>query len=56
MDMPTLAQPELYIGHVASLLNEHGEVSNEDTRKLLQKFVDAFATWIEANIGLEQQA
>lgn len=49
LDMPTLQQPEMYIGHVATLLNEQGEVANEDTRKLLQKFVDAFAAWIEAN-------
>jgi chromate reductase len=56
LDMPALQQPEIYIGHVANLLNEQGEVSNEDTRKLLQTFVDAFADWIEASIGRQQQA
>jgi chromate reductase len=49
LDMPTLQQPEVYIGGVAKLLNEQGEVASEDTKKLLAKFVDAFAAWIEAN-------
>lgn len=49
LDMPALPQPEIYIGHVAKLLNEQGEVGNEDTKKLLRLFVDAFAAWIETN-------
>ncbi len=49
LDMPALQQPEMYIGRVASLLNEKGEVANEDTKKLLASFVDAFARWIETN-------
>ncbi len=49
LDMPALQQPEMYIGRITTLLNELGEVSNADTKKLLEKFVDAFAAWIEAN-------
>ena len=49
LDMPALQQPEMYIGRITTLLNEQGEVDNEDTKKLLQKFVDAFAAWIETN-------
>ena len=47
LDMPTLQQPEAYIGHVADLLDEHGKVKNEDTRVFLGKFIAAFADWIE---------
>jgi chromate reductase, NAD(P)H dehydrogenase (quinone) len=50
LDMPTLQQPEIYIGRVSTLLNEHGEVANEDAKRLLRTFVDAFTAWIETNI------
>ena len=49
LDMPALQQPEMYIGRVATLLNEQGEIANADTNKLLASFVDAFAAWIEIN-------
>ena len=49
LDMPALQQPEMYIGRVATFLNEQGEIGNEDTKKLLASFVDAFAAWIETN-------
>jgi chromate reductase len=49
LNVPAMAQPELYIGNAAGLFDETGKIKNEDTRKLLQKFVDAFASWIEAN-------
>jgi chromate reductase len=47
LDMPTLQQPEMYIGGGGKLFDEQGHVINDDTRKLLQKFIDAFARWIE---------
>ena len=51
LDMPALQQPEMYIGRVAALLSERGEIANEDGKKLLASFVDAFAAWIETNKG-----
>ena len=47
LDMPTLQQPEMYIGGAGKLFDEQGHIVNDDTRKLLQKFIDAFARWIE---------
>ena len=47
LDMPTLQQPELYIGGAPKLFDEQGRLINDDTRKLLQTFIDAFASWIE---------
>ncbi|MES1157328.1 MAG: NAD(P)H-dependent oxidoreductase [Alphaproteobacteria bacterium] len=47
LDMPTLQQPEAYIGHVADLLDDHGKLKNEDTWAFLAKFMAAFADWIE---------
>lgn len=47
LDMPTLQQPEVYIGGAAKLFDEHGTLTNDDVRKFLKKFADDFATWIE---------
>lgn len=49
LNVPAMAQPELYIGNGAALFDAEGKVKSEDTLKLLQKFVDSFASWIEAN-------
>ena len=48
--MPTLQQPEAYIGHVADLVSEDGAIANEGTREFLRGFMNAFAAWIEATI------
>lgn len=40
-----LQQPEAYIGNVASLLNENGELINEQTRSFLKDYMAAFAKW-----------
>lgn len=47
LGMPTLAQPEAYVGNVASLLDGQGQLADDRTRDLLRQFVDAFAAWIE---------
>lgn len=41
-NMRVVQQPEMYIGNVASLLDEEGKVKNEKTVQLLESFVDAF--------------
>lgn len=41
-----LQQPEAYIGNVASLLNENGELINEQTRSFLKDYMAAFAKWV----------
>ncbi|HEX9401333.1 MAG TPA: NAD(P)H-dependent oxidoreductase [Anaeromyxobacter sp.] len=47
LDMPAMQQPEAYIGGVAALLDGNGNLTNDGTRELLHKFVEAFAAWIE---------
>jgi len=49
LNIPTMQQPEAYIGNVATLFDDSGALSSERTREFLQKFMDAFATWIETN-------
>lgn len=46
LDVPTLQMPEAYIGFAGDLFNANGEVVKEDTRKFLQKFIQAFADWV----------
>ncbi len=47
LDMPTLQQPEVYLGGVASLVDEQGNITNDSTRQFLTRFTEAFARWIE---------
>lgn len=44
--MPTLQQPEVYLGGAASLFDANGGIANEGTRKFLVGFLESFADWI----------
>jgi len=47
LNMPTLNQPETYVGGVATLFDENGELINESTREFLTGFAQTFADHIE---------
>jgi chromate reductase len=47
LDMPTMQQPEAYVGGAAKLVDDQGEITVEATKTFLQQFVDAFAAWID---------
>ena len=51
LNMPTVNQPETYIGHVATLFGENGELTNEATREFLTGFTKVFADLIEKHSG-----
>jgi chromate reductase len=42
-----LQQPEAYIGEIASLLDEKGELTNPGTKQFLESYAKAFAGWVE---------
>jgi chromate reductase len=46
LNVPTMQQPEAYVGH-ADKLFENGKLVNDGTRKFLQDFMQAFAKWVE---------
>jgi len=46
LNVPTMQQPEAYIGHVDKLFDEQGRLTSDGTRKFLQEFMQAFANWI----------
>ena len=49
LDMPTLAQPEAYVGQAGELLDDQGQWKKPETKQFLEKFLAAFAAWIEKN-------
>ncbi len=46
LNIPTMAQPEAYIGGAAKLFDEHENLTNDSTREFLKKFMAAFAEWV----------
>lgn len=47
LNVPTMQQPEAYIGGVAKVLDDAGNLSNDSTRQFLKSFIDAYAAWVE---------
>lgn len=47
LDVPTLGQPEVFIQHQGGLVDDEGNIGNEDTRKFLQGFVDRYVAWVK---------
>lgn len=54
LDMPTMQQPEAYIGGVSKLVDEQGAIAKEETREFLRKIMQSFSAWIEANVARGQ--
>ena len=47
LNVPTMQQPEAYLGHADKLFDERGKLVSDGTRKFLQEFMQAFANWVE---------
>ena len=47
LDMPTMQQPEAYIGGLMGLFDDEGHIKNKDSQKFLKNFIDSFASWVE---------
>jgi chromate reductase len=46
LDVPMLAQPEVFVHFKDELIADDGTVSNDGTRKFLQSFVDNYVAWV----------
>lgn len=44
--MPVLQQPEAYLGHAADIVDDQGNVKDEEAAQLLANFMTAFERWI----------
>jgi chromate reductase len=49
LNMPTLPQPEAYVGNAGTLFDEAGELRNDNTATFLRTFAQKLAQWIETN-------
>jgi chromate reductase len=52
LNVPCQQMPEAYIGDIAKRFDDKGELSDNSTRDFLQKFMGAFADWIQRNAKL----
>ncbi len=46
---PAMQQPEAYLCFADKLFDQQGKLSNPDTRKFLQNFMNAYAAWVAVN-------
>jgi chromate reductase len=46
LDVPTLAQPEVFVQVTEDFFDERGNVARADTKKFLQGWMDRYASWI----------
>ena len=49
LNVPAMQQPEAYIGGADKFFDPSGQLTNDATRALLQRFMQSFAAWIAAN-------
>jgi chromate reductase len=47
LNVPAMPQPEAYVGGAADLFDEHGAIRKPETKQFLEKFLAAFAHWID---------
>ena len=51
LNMPVMQQPEAYFGNAGTYFDDQGELANEGTRKVMQRFIDGYAAWGEKILG-----
>lgn len=47
LNVPTMQQPEAYIGNASKLFDDQGNIANETTRDFIGKFLQTYAQWVE---------
>ena len=47
LDAPTLGQPEVFMQMKDGLIDDDGNIGNDDTRKFVQDFVDRYVAWVK---------
>jgi chromate reductase len=49
LNVPAMAQPEVYLGGADKLFDAGGKLADDRTRKFLHGFMQAYAAWVGAN-------
>ena len=47
LNVPAMQQPEAYWGSAGSFFDDAGNLANEGTKKVMSRFIHAYAAWIE---------
>lgn len=47
LNMPCMQAPEAYLSHVDKLLDDQGNIKNDDTKQFLSNFIESYAKWFE---------
>jgi chromate reductase len=55
LNVPTMQQPEAYIGNAANLFDESGNFANDSIREFAAKYMHAFAAWVDTNMSSRRQ-
>lgn len=51
LNVPTLQQPEAYLGGAADLFDAGGTLVKDTVREFLQRFMQAYAVWVAGRAG-----
>lgn len=49
LNVPTMQAPEAYLGNIATVFDENGNLTNERTRGFLKKFMESYVIWVDKN-------
>ena len=52
LDMPVMQQPEAYWGNAGTFFGDEGEIVNPKTEKVMRRFIDSFAAWVETILAV----
>lgn len=50
LNVPAMAQPEVYLGGADKLFDPSGSLINDGTRTFLRGFMQAYGAWVTANV------
>ena len=51
LNVPTMQQPEAYIGGAAKMFDQSGALTDDSVREFLKKYLDAYAQWVERHLA-----
>ncbi|NLE24364.1 MAG: NAD(P)H-dependent oxidoreductase [Clostridiaceae bacterium] len=47
LNVPTMQQPEAYIGDITDIMDEAGNIKDQSTLEYLKSIMESFASWVE---------
>ena len=45
LNIPVMQQPEVYLANIAGAMDDEGNITDDDVKKILQDAMDAAADW-----------